>query len=91
LNKIRRQTQNVARKAAKKDIRTKKARKKTLMKLTAGVNFINILRTRFLYKIFVPKIIKPNVTREKLLKRLTYKKLASKMLMKFNAGFSQFH
>ncbi len=47
LYEFRGQRQNVTRKAAKKDICMKKARKKTLMKLTAGVNFINFLRAAF--------------------------------------------
>ncbi len=47
-----------------------------------SVNFINVLHTRFLYKILVPKITKPSVTRENLPKRLTYKKGSRKMLMK---------
>ncbi len=34
--KFWRQSQNVTRKAAKKDVRTKKAHEKTLMKLTPG-------------------------------------------------------
>jgi len=36
-----RQSQNVIRKAAKKDVRTKKAREKTLMKLTPGSHFFH--------------------------------------------------
>ena len=47
--KFWRQSQNVTRKAAKKDVRTKKARKKTLMKLTPWVNFINILYKAFMH------------------------------------------
>jgi hypothetical protein len=61
---------------------------KMLVKLTPGVNFINILFPRFLYKILAPKITKPNVTREKLPKRLAYEKCACKMLMKLTAGFA---
>jgi len=34
--------------------------------MSLGVNFINVLRSSFLYKIVVPKITKPNVTRELL-------------------------
>jgi hypothetical protein len=51
-----------------------------------GVNFINILRAHFLYKILEPKITKPNATREKLPKRLTYKKGKHKMLMNLTPG-----
>ncbi len=50
LYEFKRQSQNVARKAAKKDICTKKAREKTLMKSTPSVNFINIIRVHFLYE-----------------------------------------
>jgi len=46
------------------------------------LNFINVLRTHFLYNILAPKITKPNITREKLLNLLTYEKCACKMLMK---------
>jgi len=46
------------------------------------VNFINVLYTRFLYKILAPKITKPNVFREKLLNLLSYEKRAGKLLMK---------
>ncbi len=53
------------------------------------VNFINILCSRFLYKILAPKITKlcfGFVTREKLLNLLSYKKFVSKMLMKLTTG-----
>jgi len=43
LYKFRRQSQNVTRKAAKKDVRMKKPREKTLMKLTANVINFKIL------------------------------------------------
>ncbi len=42
--KFWRQSQNVIRKAAEKDVRTKKARKKTLMKLTPCRQFFSIIR-----------------------------------------------
>jgi len=57
------------------------------MQGSAGINFINVLGTRFLYEILVPKISKPNVTREKLLNLLSYEKRACKMLMKLTPGF----
>ncbi len=44
------QSQNVTRKSCRNNVCTKNARKKTLMKLTAGVIFINILRANFSYK-----------------------------------------
>jgi len=46
------------------------------MKLTPGVNFINILRTRFSYQ---SAIFCQNLTKEKL---LLHEKRARKMLMK---------
>ena len=55
-----------------------KAARETLMKLTAVVNFINILHAHFSYKILVPKISKPNITKEKLLNILLYKKACVK-------------
>jgi len=57
--KFWRQSQNLTRKAAKKDVRTKKARKQTLMKLTAGVNFTNILCVAFIHS--EPKSAKKTV------------------------------
>jgi hypothetical protein len=63
-----------------------KAALKMLMKLTASVNFINVLRRHFLCKILAPKITKPNVIRKKLLYLLLYKKCACKMLMKLTIG-----
>jgi len=48
--------------------------------------FHQCLRERFLYKILVPKITKPNVIREKLLNYLSYKKRARKMLMKLTTS-----
>jgi hypothetical protein len=57
--KFWRQSQNVTRKAAKKDIRTKKAREKMLLKLTPRLNFINGLRTAFM--LVEPKSVKKTV------------------------------
>jgi len=54
--------------------------------LPAGVDFINILRLHFSYKILAPKITKLNVTREKLLNLLSYEKCSNKMLMKLTPG-----
>jgi len=48
----------------------------------ASVNFINILRAHFLYKMLAPKITKPNLSREKLQNLLSHKKQAHKKLIK---------
>jgi len=55
---------------------------------SAGVNFINVLRATFSYKIMAPKITKPNIIREKLLNLLWYEKPARKMLMKLTQGLA---
>jgi hypothetical protein len=66
----------------------KKCARKTLMKLTLGVNFINIFK-HFLLIFWRQKITKPNITsREKLLNLLSYKKGARKMLMKLTPGLA---
>ncbi len=54
---------------------------KALMNEWFAVNFINILRKHFSYKILAPKITKPKV--DKLPKRITtYEKCARRTLMK---------
>jgi len=68
------------------DLLPKKAALKTLMKLTLGVNFINILRTNFSYKCCFGSFFYINVTRGKLPKQRLYKKFMSKMLMKLTLG-----
>jgi len=56
-----------------------KAARRTLMKMTLWVNFINILLKDF----FVQKFVQSQTLgREKLLKRHSYKKCVRKMLMK---------
>jgi hypothetical protein len=59
---------------------------KNNVKRRAGVNFINVLHTHFLYKTLEPKITKPNITKEKLLNLISYKKCARKMWMKLTPG-----
>jgi hypothetical protein len=59
------------------------------MRFTEGVNFINILCTRFWYKSAFILRQSQNVTREKLLKRLSYEKGAHKTLMKLTKGVIQ--
>ncbi len=54
-----------------------------LMKLTAGVNFINVFCVRFSYKRHVHIV---QVTRKKLPKRRLYEKNTRKMLMKLTKG-----
>jgi len=54
------------------------------MKLTAGVNVINISLAHFAPIFLRQKITKPNITREKLLNLLLYEKHERKMLMKLN-------
>jgi len=63
-----------------------KAAFKILMKLTAGVNFINILRMLFCRYPFAKKLRSQNVTRENLRKALLCKKMWCKMLMKLTTG-----
>jgi len=48
--KFWRQSRNITRKAAKKDVLYEKFVRLTLMKLTLGVNFTNILRAAFWYE-----------------------------------------
>jgi len=52
------------------------------MKLTAWVNFINILRAHFSYESLLTIFFYLHVTREKLPKRLTYEKCVRKLFMK---------
>jgi len=52
------------------------------MKMTIGVNFINILRAAFAPNSFGKKLQSQTVTREKLPKTLSYRKGTHKMLMK---------
>jgi len=54
-----------------------------LMKLTASVNLINVLRANFLYE-FLPKA--KNITREKLPKQHLYEKIVHEMLVKLSPG-----
>ncbi len=63
-----------------------KAAHKTLVKLTPGVHFINILPACFLYKIQAPKISELKCNKRKLLDLLSYKKGPCKMLMKLTPG-----
>ncbi len=64
----------------------KNARKKTLVKSTPGVYFINILCVPFCRYFGAKKSLSQNLTREKLHKVLLYKKCACKMLMKLTPG-----
>jgi len=64
-----------------RDLRTKKATQTRLVKLTPGVNFINILRTHFLYKRRFSSYILA-------LNKLLYKKFACLTLMKLTAADS---
>jgi len=59
-----------------------KAAHKKLMELTPVVNFINNLRTNFLYKHRFGSFFYVHVTREKLWESIWYEKFAYKMLMK---------
>jgi len=59
-----------------------KAVHRMLMKLSQGVNFINILCAHFLYKVLHTAFFYLHVTREKLPKILLYEKGSRKMLMK---------
>jgi len=52
-----------------------------------GVNFINILRSNFLYKHCFGSFFYVHVTREKLLKQRSYEKFIHKMLMKLTPQF----
>jgi len=53
-----------------------------MMKLTPGVNFINILHAHFCTDVLCSTFFYLHVTREKLNKTLLYEKGARKMLMK---------
>ncbi len=53
-----------------------------LVKLTPGVNFINVLREHFLNKIFGAKISNPKVSFKVFCAKILYEKRALKMLMK---------
>jgi len=53
-----------------------------IKQIRAGVNFINILRTNFLYKRHFGSFFYVHVTREKLPKQRSYEKFVRKMLMK---------
>ena len=53
-----------------------------MVKLTTGVNFINILHTNFSYEYCFSSFFYVHVTREKLPKQRLYEKFARKMLMK---------
>ncbi len=55
---------------------------KTLMKLTTGVNFINILLAPFLYESLYDTFLQLHVSGKRLHKALLYEKCAHKMLMK---------
>jgi len=60
------------------------------MKLTAGVDFINILHTQFSYKILAPKISTQNTAFVQNFgdkNALLYEKRARKKLMKLTVGF----
>ncbi len=52
----------------------------------AGVNFINILHTNFLYECHFSSFFYVHVTREKLTKQRSNKKFVGKMLMKLTKG-----
>jgi len=67
-----------------------KAARKMLVKLTTGVNFINILHTHFLYERRFGSFSLVTCTYKKLLKRCSYKKFERKMLMKLTAGDAKF-
>jgi len=56
------------------------------MKLSPGVNFINILCTDFSYEILVPKVTKLAFGFEILAPNILYEKRAHKMLMKLTPG-----
>jgi len=58
---------------------------KMLLKLTPGVNFINILHTNFSYKRRFGCFFYVHVTKEKLLKQRLYKKIVRRMLMKLTS------
>jgi len=56
-----------------------------------GVNFINILRTNFLYERRFSSFFYIHVTREKLPKQRLYEKFVCKMLMKLTTGNLEMH
>ncbi len=55
-----------------------------------GVNFINVLRVCFLYKIFGAKISNPKHSFVIFGKKISYEKRYCKMLMKLNLGIKSF-
>jgi len=55
----------------------------------AGVNFINILWTNFLYACLFGSFVYVHVTRDKLPKQCSYEKFVRKMLMKLTTGRSK--
>jgi hypothetical protein len=60
---------------------------KMLMKLTPGVNFINIIRANFSYECLFGSFLRTYVRRKKLPNRqCTYEKFVRKMLMKLTAA-----
>jgi hypothetical protein len=69
---------------------------KTIIEITflrlnrEGVNFINILRTNFLYECCFGSFFYVHVTREKLPKQRSYKKFVHKMMMKLTTGGNGF-
>jgi hypothetical protein len=60
-----------------------------LMKLTAGVNFINVKCSKFLYERHFSIFYYVHVTREKLPKQCLYEKFVRSLLMKLTPG--EFH
>ncbi len=54
--------------------------------MSAGVNFINILRTKLKYEHLFGSFFHIHVTREKLRKQHMYEKFVCKMLMKLTKG-----
>jgi len=61
-----------------------------LVKLTHGVNLINILHTLFSPISFCQKIMKPKCNREKMREAPLYKLLEHKMLMKSTHGVTSY-
>jgi len=60
--------------------------RKQNVKFSAGVNVINVLRTRFWYEIFGAKISNPKASFVVFGAKSSYEKCAHKMLMKFSPG-----
>jgi hypothetical protein len=61
-----------------------------MVKLTTGVNFINILHKKFLYECRFGSFFYVHVTSEKLPKQHSYKKFVRKMLIKLTTGHGRF-